>query len=193
MLDVGVVEHFAENRDRSGWLHAHLVQAAASCRGIDILVDDVAVLREQGFDVEVHDLTSVPMDERFELVVMGEIVEHLGAPEPFLRNVAASLADGGRLVLTTPNPYMLNRAMHALRGRFTDSVDHAVLLGPGNIAELAGRAGLHVDAWRGVRLKDLPGWRNRLVSFARRGLVAVGFRRGDRLRHHHLRARRRRG
>lgn len=175
VLDVGVVEHFAGNEQRSRWLHRHLVEVAASCHGIDILADDVEQLREQGYDVEVHDLTEGPTADRYELIVMGEIVEHLGAPGPFLANVRASLVDGGRVVLTTPNPYMLNRTWHGLRGRFTDSVDHAVLLGPGNIAELAGRAGLELDAWRGVRLKDLPGWRNRMVTVLRRLLIWAGF------------------
>lgn len=175
VLDVGVVEHYAENQRSQRWLHRHLVEVAARCRGVDILADDVEILRSQGYDVEVHDLTVAPMDERFELIVMGEIVEHLGAPQPFLANVRQSMAEGGRVVMTTPNPYMLNRAWHGLRGRFSDSVDHAVLLGPGNIAELAGREGLRIDAWRGVRLKDLPGWRNRLVSFGRRTMIRLGF------------------
>jgi SAM-dependent methyltransferase len=175
VLDVGVVEHFADNQESDRWLHRHLVEVAASCHGVDILEEDVEVLRSQGFDVEVHDLTQSPMPERFELIVMGEIIEHLGAPQPFLDNVRRSLVDGGRVVLTTPNPYMLNRAWHGVRGRYNDSVDHAVLLGPGNIAELAGRAGLRIDAWRGVQLKDLPGWRNRLVSLTRRALVMAGF------------------
>lgn len=175
VLDVGVVEHFVENQRNETWLHGQLVEVAASCRGIDILADDVAQLREQGFDVEVHDLTAGPTSERYELVVMGDIIEHLGAPEPFLANVRECLRPDGRLVVTTPNPYMLNRAVKSLRGGFPDSVDHAMLLGPGNMVELGQRAGLRLDAWRGVRLKDLPGWRNRLTSLLRSVLIAAGF------------------
>jgi SAM-dependent methyltransferase len=175
VLDVGVVEHFVENQRNDTWLHGQLVEVAASCRGIDILADDVATLREKGYDVEVHDLTAGPTADRYELVVMGDIIEHLGAPEPFLANVRECLRPNGRLVVTTPNPYMLHRAVKSLRGGFPDSVDHAVLLGPGNMVELAQRCGLRLDAWRGVRLKDLPGWRNRATAFLRRALVAVGF------------------
>lgn len=175
VLDVGVVEHFADNRHRDRWLHKNLVEVAASCKGVDILAEDVEELRAQGYDVVVHDLTEAPLDEEFEVVVVGEVIEHLGAPAPFLANIRPMLADGGRLVLTTPNPYMLNRTWQSLRGTFPDSVDHALLLGPGNILELATRAGLALDAWRGVRLKDLPGWRNRVASAARKGLIAAGF------------------
>lgn len=175
VLDVGVVEHFHENRHRNRWLHRELAEVASSCKGIDILADDVEVLRGQGFDVETHDLTEAPMAERYELVVMGEIVEHLGAPEPFLRNVRESLADGGRVVLTTPNPYMVNRVWHTLHGRFGDSVDHALLLSPANVFELASRAGLEIAEWRGVQLRNLPGWRNAVTRWIRRALIAIGF------------------
>lgn len=175
VLDVGLVEHFADNQRSDRWLHRNLAEVAESCKGIDILAEDVETLREQGYDVEVHDLTAAPMAEQFELVVMGEIIEHLGAPEPFLENVRRSLTDDGLLVLSTPNPYMLNRAWHAMRGRFPDSVDHGVLIGPGNLAELATRSGFRLQTWRGVRLKDLPGWRNRIVSLVRRALALAGF------------------
>lgn len=175
VVDIGVVEHFVGNQEREGWLHRNLVEVAKTCRGVDILADDVEELRRRGYDVEVHDLTESPIDGEFDLAVMGEVVEHLGAPEPFLVNVRKMLRPDGRLVLTTPNPYMLHRTWKSLRGTFPDSVDHALLLGPGNVLELATRAGFVLDAWRGVRLKDLPGARNRATAMLRRLLVVVGF------------------
>lgn len=174
VLDVGVVEHFVGNESRHGWLHRNLVEVAASCRGVDILADDVETLVAQGYDVVVHDLTTAPLPDQFDLVVMGEVIEHLGAPEAFLDNVRQMLRPDGRVVLTTPNPYMLHRAWHSIRGLYPDSVDHVVLLGPGNILELAARSGLTLERWRGVQLKDLPGGRNKAASLLRRTMIALG-------------------
>ncbi len=170
VLDVGVVEHMISSQSGLRWLHRHMVEAAATCLGVDILADDVAELRNRGYDVIVHDLTESPLDRQFDLIVAGELVEHLGAPSRFFDNLRPMLAPGGRIALSTPNPYSMHRVWKTLRGEFPDSVDHSILLGPGNILELASRSGLQLDAWRGIRLKDLPGYKNRIASTARKVL-----------------------
>lgn len=174
VLDVGVVEHGIASESNSRWLHAHLRRAADRCIGLDILEADVSALSERGYDVRVHDLTSAPYGEQFDLVVAGELIEHLGNPEGFLRHAAASLAPGGRMVVTTPNPYQVHRAVKFFRGQFPDSVDHVTSFTASQMAELAGRAGLTVDAWYGVKLPDLKGWKNRLASLLRRLAVGAG-------------------
>ena len=100
-----------------------------------------------------------------------EVIEHLGAPSAMLDNLAPMLAPGGRVVITTPNPYMLHRVAKYLRGSFPDSVDHAMLLSPPNMAELGRRSGLELDAWRGVSLKRLGGARNHAMHLMRKALV----------------------
>jgi SAM-dependent methyltransferase len=175
VLDVGVVEHGLESAGSSRWLHRHLVAAAERCVGVDILADEAAELVRRGFDVRVHDLTASPMDSTYDLIVAGEVVEHLDAPGPFLRNVRTMLNPGGRFVMTTVNPYMLHRVWHHLRGRYPDSADHVIMMSPGTMVEMARRAGLVLDSWRGIALKDLPGPKNRIASLARRSLAATLF------------------
>lgn len=119
----------------------------------------------------VHDVTTSPLPEQFELVVAGELVEHVGSPQLLFESVAAMLSPAGRFVLTTPNPYMLHRAWKHLRGDFPDSVDHVTMFEASNLAELGERAGLELVSWRGVRLRDLAGWRNRIASVVRLGLA----------------------
>lgn len=174
VLDIGVVEHDAISEQSDRWLHRHLVEVAASCRGVDVLEDGVAALRDKGYDVVCHDVIASPLPERFDLIVAGDVIEHVGNPEGLMRAAREMLAPGGRFVLTTPNPYMLHRVVHHLRGRFPDSVDHVLLLSPSNLAELGERVGLRLDAWCGVTLKDLPGWRNRIATTGRRVLIRLG-------------------
>jgi SAM-dependent methyltransferase len=53
---------------------------------------------------------------RFALVVMSEVVEHVAALGPLLRECRRVLRPGGALVLTTPNLWDLRRAVGALGG-----------------------------------------------------------------------------
>ena len=176
VLDVGGVEHTRQAREAGRWLHRHLVDAAAACVGVDVLADEVRALQSEGYDVRLHDITEAALPEKFDLVVAGEIVEHLGSPEALLRNARAMLLPGGRLVLTTPNPYMLHRAWRGLRGEFRESADHVTLFGPSHLLELGRRCGLRLVCWRGVELRITRTPRGRVVGHARRALSRTIFR-----------------
>lgn len=171
VLDIGVVEHSLDSVKSGRWLHRHLVESASSCVGLDVLENSVRALQAEGYDVRVHDLTTTPLDETFDLIVAGDVIEHVGGPQRLLEHARLSLAPGGRIVVTTPNPYMLHRAVHGLRGDFRDSADHVALFGPSHMLELGHRAGLRLDRWRGVRLKTPTHVRGRAIAGLRR-LVA---------------------
>ena len=172
VLDIGVVEHGVANEGGDAWLLRDRAQEAETILGVDILADAVAALAAKGWNVRTHDVCAGPIEgEMFDVIVMGEVIEHLGAPSAMLDNLAPMLAPGGRVVITTPNPYMLHRVAKYLRGSFPDSVDHAMLLSPPNMAELGRRSGLELDAWRGVSLKRLGGARNHAMHLMRKALV----------------------
>jgi 2-polyprenyl-3-methyl-5-hydroxy-6-metoxy-1,4-benzoquinol methylase len=167
VLDVGVVEHQVSSSASPGWLHRRLADAAASCVGVDILPEAVAALAQAGYDVRCVDLTVERLDDTFDVIVVGEVLEHVGAPEALLANAGAMLAPDGVLVLTTPNPYALHRAWQGLRGRPKESADHVALYATTHLVELAARSGLTVRAWRGVRLKNLRTPRGRAAAAVR--------------------------
>ena len=162
VLDVGVVGHVAELHAESNWMHGAIAKSAKSCLGVDILPEEVAKLKARGFNVMLRDITAEPLDETFEVIVCGEVIEHLGSPAGLFKAAFKMLAPGGRLVLTTPNPYSDTNVRDAFRGRFDESVDHVTLFVPSGIAELAEREGLALDAYRGVSGGRLAKPRNRL-------------------------------
>lgn len=173
VLDIGVVEHRVESLESDRWLHRKLAEVAASIVGVDVLESGVAELVARGFDARVHDLCASPMDEQFELAIAGEVLEHVGSPEPFVANIAASLVDGGTLILTTPNPYQLHRVAHYVRGGHPDSADHLALYAPSQVAALAHRAGCELVSWQGIALKRPKALSRRVIAAARTGLSAI--------------------
>jgi 2-polyprenyl-6-hydroxyphenyl methylase/3-demethylubiquinone-9 3-methyltransferase len=92
----------------------------------------------------------------FDLVIACEVIEHVAHPDALLAHLSAFLAPGGRLLLTTPNgAHFRNRLPsfreagdpHALEARqFKPDADgHLFLLHPGELCELAAKAGLLVE------------------------------------------------
>ncbi len=49
--------------------------------------------------------TELPREEVFDLVIASEVLEHVAAPDAFLRALRDRLSRGGRLLLTVPNGY----------------------------------------------------------------------------------------
>jgi SAM-dependent methyltransferase len=101
-------------------------------------------------------------DERFDLIVMGFILEHVDDPLLVLRRFREFLAPGGRMFLAVPNAEVLNRRLGQLAGLLDDVTslsenDH--LLGHKRFytvdtlsADIA-RAGCGVDRLEGIYLK----------------------------------------
>jgi SAM-dependent methyltransferase len=162
VLDVGVVDHFTDSGQH---LHRQLTRAAAECLGVDVLHDGIEALRREGFNVRVCDITRETIDGAFDVIVAGELIEHLGYPEALFQLGRRNLVPGGRLVLTTPNPYYLGRIRDALLGRSRDNADHVTLWGPSGIAEMAARQGLRLDRYRGVSISNARTLFGKLLLF----------------------------
>ena len=166
VLDLGVVNHTTESAVSANWLHDHIRAVAAYCLGLDILASAVKELRDRGYNVEVFDITSDShLGESFDLIVAGEIIEHLGAPQALFEFARTHLAPGGQLMISTPHPYFFPRAMMFFRGRDNESVDHIGMFFPSAVAELAERSGLRLAEYRGIQV-PLRTWKGRLFRAA---------------------------
>ena len=101
-------------------------------------------------------------DERFDVIVIGFILEHVDEPLLILRRFREFLAPGGRLFLAVPNAEVLNRRLGRLAGLLDDVTtlsenDH--LLGHKRFYTVAtlsadiAQAGCGVDRLEGIYLK----------------------------------------
>lgn len=151
VLDVGIVEHFLEAASSPGWLHRHIAEAASSCLGVDIL-PEVQKLATAGFNVRVADLAQGPLDQTFDLIIAGEVLEHVDAPGSFMKNCAAMLRSDGRLVVTVPNPWHINAMIKnaVRRNTFVDSADHVGWYDASTLLELGQRSGLQLLKFSGI-------------------------------------------
>jgi|GEM_PF-2596487 len=151
VLDLGCVDHEARQSGRAEWLHGHVASAASYCLGVD--ADEVGVkeLVGAGYNMVVADFTGdlgeVERHGPFDVVVAGEVIEHVADQQALIVNARHVLQPGGRLVVTTPNPYAPWRFMAGVRCETWENVDHVVYAFPSGMAELADRCDMRLVSW----------------------------------------------
>lgn len=153
VIHVGFVDAgFQEMQEATGtWLHQHLADRASELVGIDIDEAGVAAANAAGFEAHVADCRDPAAVaalglEPADVVVAGEIIEHLDDPGSFLTLLHELVAPGGELVLTTPNASGLVNGFAALAGAEVNHPDHVVLFSWRTLTNLAARHGWeHVE------------------------------------------------
>ncbi|HXV58174.1 MAG TPA: methyltransferase domain-containing protein [Gaiellaceae bacterium] len=152
VVHVGFVdEHRLEAKLAEGtWLHARLAEVAASLVGLDVEEEGVRWAREHGFDAQSVDAQSPEAVaalglEPAEVVIAGEVVEHLDAPGPFLRAMRELASLDGLLVVTTPNAYRLLNFLAPLAGVELVHPDHTAWHSPHTLATLLARSGWELE------------------------------------------------
>lgn len=98
---LGTVHKFKEDR----WIHKLVVSVASKVVGLEINMEQVKALRELGYDIRHGNAESFSLDETFDVVLAGELIEHLSNPGAFLDCVRRHLNSNGVLLLTTPNRF----------------------------------------------------------------------------------------
>ena len=148
-LDVGVVAHDIERTTSPMWKHNMIRSTAKRAVGVDIIEEAVAQLVERGFDVRCIDATSeTDLGERFERVVIGDVIEHVDNPVKLLQFAQRHLAADGRILCTTPNPFFVATLVRSVRdGTFIPNAEHVSWVSPTMALELAHRAGLELDSY----------------------------------------------
>jgi 2-polyprenyl-3-methyl-5-hydroxy-6-metoxy-1,4-benzoquinol methylase len=165
VLDIGVVEHTQDAMKSSNWLHGHLRLHAAECLGVDVLEAEVKYLKEEGYNVILADITQSPIPKKFDVIIGGEVLEHLDAPGMFMKNCAAMLNRGGRLAITVPNPWYVNAIFKSCFNRYTfvDSADHVAWYDASTLFELGQRHGFELERFAGVSVLNLKSVRAKLL------------------------------
>lgn len=143
VLHLGCVDQVPEGQ-QIGPLHRRLAAVAAKCVGVDIDVAGVASLRDEGFEVLHADVTDPTFPSTlscaFDLVIAGEIIEHLVNVGGMLANAWTLLKPDGRLLISAPNPYLMAVAVGETLGWYSGNADHVADYRPYGMIELAARA-----------------------------------------------------
>jgi 2-polyprenyl-3-methyl-5-hydroxy-6-metoxy-1,4-benzoquinol methylase len=132
-------------------LHARLLSANPRAVGIDIDERGIEALRALRPDSEfrVADVTqAIPAEMRsqFDLVIAGEVLEHVNDAGMFLEGCKSLLAPGGQLCLTVPNACNPLIGVRSLLGREIVNPDHVAYYSPRTLLSLTERHGFQTTS-----------------------------------------------
>lgn len=145
VLDVGCTDHIVK-LGKPEWLHGRLRERFPDVIGIDISQENLNTMRANGFDnLHLQNAESFSLPEKFNTIVAGELIEHLGNPGRFLDAARAHLAEGGRVVVSTPYAFSLLYFVYAFLKfpKTCQNEEHAVWFCVQTMKELASRS--HFD------------------------------------------------
>ena len=136
------------------------------CRVTAIELDPVAAERARPFaerlivgDVETLDLATTLGNQRFDVAVFGDVLEHLRDPGHVLRDLATFLHPGGYALVSIPNIAHGSVRLALLRGDFDYTEmglldrTHLRFFNARGVKQLLVDAGYRIDVWRRV-IKD---------------------------------------
>lgn len=151
----------------AGLMCEPLARMGAAVTGVDAAAENVAVAGEHaagqglGIRYECADVASLP--GQFDLVTSMEVVEHVSDPAAFVAALAARMAPGGLMILSTPNRTALSRVAMITVGEGLGKIpkgthDWGKFLTPDELESHAQNAGLTVVERRGISFSPAKGF-----------------------------------
>lgn len=107
VLDIGPAELMGTT-NRSKWensIFKRISRAANRHVGLEQNAEQIRPLRELGYDIRQGNAQGFDLGEKFDVIVAGELIEHLSNPGLFLDCARKHLRPNGTLLLTTPNRF----------------------------------------------------------------------------------------
>jgi len=118
VLDIGCIQHNWKLYRKKDWLHNQLKEYAKQLKGIDYLKKDVEILQKKGFNIDYANAESFNLNEKFDVIVAGELIEHLFNVGSFLDSVKKHMHFKSELILTTPNVFTLGNILRITKNLF---------------------------------------------------------------------------
>jgi Methyltransferase domain len=150
VIHVGFSDREAVEQFGGRWLHGELAAVARSLIGLDIDEGGVSEARRRGFEVYPVDSTDSAAIEALdiepaEVVIAGEIIEHIDAPGALLEALKLLVTKGGRLIITTPNATSLLNCLAAFANYELSNPDHVTLFSWYTLTNLLDNHGWRVE------------------------------------------------
>lgn len=157
VLDLGFVQHdplFSKNKK---WLHKAVCRVASQTKALDLDDRGVSTLRDMGYsDLFVGDAQDFDLGEKFEVIIAGDLIEHLHNVGGFLSSCVRHMDPGSKILICTPNPWHWHKWVRAFFRQPPVNEEHTLWMCPITLKQVSTRFGLSIIEieYGSQRLKD---------------------------------------
>ena len=144
VLDMGCIRYNADFALHDpNWLHNKIKRVAKEVVGVDCLPAEIDKLNSQGYSIIYGDVTkSLDLHKIFDVIVAGDLIEHLLNFEGFFDNCSRLLKPDGIVIITTPNPFYIDEFYFvAIKKHYLINPEHTCWIDPQALSQLAIRFG----------------------------------------------------
>lgn len=118
VLHLGFIQHselYEKKIAEGDWLHEKIAKVAKRLVGVDFLEKEIKRIKEKyGYECFYADVTNSEQmkkiySDSYDVIVCGELIEHIDAPGEMLENLKKMMHRSTILIITTPNPWSKTR------------------------------------------------------------------------------------
>ena len=155
-------------------------------KGIEIGEDAVLFCQNTGLDVKNISIENYLLqnDEKFDLIILSHVFEHLLTPEKILSQLSNRLKSGGKLIISVPNSNSFNRKLFGRNWGWWQVPVHINHFRESALAEMASNTEMKIEKTRYkggdslmllLNLINLFGFRNKKsdVSFFKKSIIKL--------------------
>ncbi len=138
-------DHFNERKSEKKLLHDILGESAMKLVGVDVDKAGIEEMIRLGYkDIYHGDLEHWDYPEKFDLIILGEIIEHIDNCGTFLLSIKRFCKPSTEVIFTTPNNYYFLFWLYSLFGKESIHPDHNYLFSFHSIKSLLDKFGFEV-------------------------------------------------
>lgn len=150
----------------AGLLAEPLARMGAKVTAVDAAPELIEVAKAhaggQGLGIDYRAVGVEALDGKFDLVTSMEVIEHVADPQQFVQDLAARLAPGGLMILSTPNKTSWSRLLTITLAEGIGQIpkgthDFDKFIDPDTMRGLLARAGLEVIDFEGIAISPTRG------------------------------------
>lgn len=141
VLDIGCVNHNSGNTSNQHWMHQQICDVARSCIGIDLLSKEISILKSRGYNVICADVSQpIEIDNQFDVIVVGNLIEHLSNFDGLFANVLKLLKPDGHVLISSANPFYCEQYFYAaFKNDIVVNPEHTCWIDPVTLEQLVQR------------------------------------------------------